>query len=182
MDDLTYIYNYLVSGGEIYLNKSCSYESWIDNIKRIAREILNKKQSLNDSTIVCTLSESQLGIYLDEKVNNKNTAYLTYGLIDCGEDKSSDEIAMAISSVIDKHPILKARIIDNEILPLLICDVSPDISITSDNDLSTLLKVFNIKESLSRFYIIEDDEKNQYSLRRIILLTMPTAAQSLKRI
>ena len=159
LDDLTYIYNYLVSGGEIYLNKSCSYESWIDNIKRIAREILNKKQSLNDSTIVCTLSESQLGIYLDEKVNNKNTAYLTYGLIDCGEDKSSDEIAMAISSVIDKHPILKARIIDNEILPLLICDVSPDISITSDNDLSTLLKVFNIKESLSRFYIIEDDEK-----------------------
>lgn len=38
LDDLTYIYNYLVSGGEIYLNKSCSYESWIDNIKRIARD------------------------------------------------------------------------------------------------------------------------------------------------
>ena len=159
LDDLTYIYNYLASGGEIYLNKPCSYESWIDNIKTIAEEILNEEYILDDSTIICPLSESQLGIYLDEKVNDKNTAYLTYGLIECGEDKSSDEIVMAISSVIDRHPILKARIIDNKILPLLICDVSPDIGITSNNDMSTLLKAFNLKESLSRFYIIEDNER-----------------------
>ena len=40
--------------------------------------------------IVCCLSESQLGVYLDEKVHDKGTAYSVSGLLKCGDNYSID--------------------------------------------------------------------------------------------
>ncbi len=156
LDDLTYIYNNLASDNRFNFY-SC--ESWLEDIRTLAADILNEDDAFDDSAIICPLSEPQLAVYLDEKVNSKNTAYLTYKLIDCGVNKSLDEIERAILSVIDKHPILKARIADNEILPLLICDSSPDIDVTSDNDISNLMKAFDLEKSLSRFCIIDNDRQ-----------------------
>ena len=146
LDDLTYIYTHLVSGDGININKPSSYEFWLEEVNAFA--------DADDSTIICPLSETQLGIYLDEKVNNKNTAYLTYELINCDSDKPIDEIERAILSVIDKHPILKARIVDNDV-PLLICDSSPEITMTSNDDISSIIKAFDLEKSLSRFHIID---------------------------
>ena len=159
LDDLTYIYNHLKFYGRFNLNNHNSFESWFDDVKTFADEISGEENAFDDSTIICPLSESQLGIYLDEKINSKNTAYLTYELVDCDPDKSINEIERAILAVINKHPVLKARIFDNEISPLLICDSSPEINVTSSDDASTLLKAFDLEKSLSRFYMVDNDVK-----------------------
>jgi amino acid adenylation domain-containing protein len=162
LDDLTYIYTHLASDRKMKLDKPNSYESWLEDVKNSTKNIFKEKDSLfDDSTIICPLSEVQLGIYLDEKVNNMNTAYSTYAIIDCGSDSSIEEIEMAILSVIDKHPILKARLLDNDISPLLICDSNPDINISSDDDPSNLVKAFDLEKSLSRFNIIDKNEEKK---------------------
>ena len=160
LDDLTYIYTHLGHDAKIKLDKPNSYESWLEDVRNSAKHIFKEKNdSFDDSTIICPLSEVQLGVYLDEKVNNRNTAYSTYSIIDCGSDTSIEEIEGAILSVIDKHPILKSRLLDNDIMPLLICDTNPDINITSDDDISNLVSAFDLEKSLSRFYIIDKNEE-----------------------
>ena len=162
LDDLTYIYTHLALDTKTKPNKPNSYESWLEDVRNSAKDILKERDSfVEDSTIICPLSGVQLGIYLDEKVNNKNTAYSTYALIDCGSDSSIEEIERAILSVIDKHPILKARLLDNDISPLLICDSNPDIDINSDDDISNLVKAFDFEKSLSRFIIIDKNEEKK---------------------
>ena len=162
LDDLTYIYTHLASDAKMKLDKPNSYESWLEDVKNSAKNILTEENnSFDNSTIICPLSEVQLGIYLDEKVNDKNTAYSTYAIIDCGSDNSIEEIERAILSVIDKHPILKARLLDNGITPLLICDSNPDINIDSDDDISNLVNTFDLEKSLSRFNIIDKNEEKK---------------------
>ena len=162
LDDLTHIYTHLASDEKMKLDKPNSYESWLEDVRNSAKNMFNdENDSFDDSTIVCPLSEVQLGIYLDEKVNNKNTAYSTYTIIDCGSDSSIEEIERAILSVIDKHPILKARILDNDITPLLICDSNPDININSDDDISNLVNKFDLEKTLSRFNIIDKNEEKK---------------------
>lgn len=162
LDDLTYIYTHLALDAKMKLDKPSSYESWLEDVRNSAKNIFKEKNaSFDDSTIICPLSEVQLGIYLDEKVNNKNTAYSTFASIDCGSDSSIEEIEEAILSIIDKHPILKSRLLDNDTTPFLICDSNPDINITSDDDISNLLKAFDLEKSLSRFYIIDKNEEKK---------------------
>ena len=85
------------------------------------------------------------------------TAYSAPGVFECPEGKSIDEIKDAIHRVIDKHPILKGRIVGDED-PLLVCDTYPSIEISDSNDYSELIKPFDLNESLARFYIIEDNK------------------------
>ena len=161
LDDLTYIYTHLTSDAKMKLEKPDSYESWLEDVRNSAKNIFKENASFDDSTVICPLSEVQLGIYLDEKVNNKNTAYSTHVLIDCGSDSSIEEIEGAILSVIDKHPILKSRLLDNDVMSLLICDSNPNINITSDDDISNLVNAFDFEKSLSRFNIIDKNEEKK---------------------
>ena len=117
--------------------------------------------------IICPLSESQLGVYLDEKVNEKETAYSVSGSVECGSNYSIDEIKEAIYKLIDKHPILKGRVVDGEI-PLLVCDGHPIIKVA--DDYSDLIKPFVLDKSLSRFYIVKNNEGNSifYDMHHII--------------
>ena len=80
----------------------------------------------NVDTLGCALSESQLGVYLDEKVNDMGTAYSIPGLFECDDKYSVDEIKNVIYALIDKHPILKGRVVDGEV-PLLVCDSCPQL-------------------------------------------------------
>ena len=125
-----------------------------DNIKDELSFIANYKFD----TIVCCLSEAQLGVYLDEKVYDKGTAYSVQGIFDCGGDYSVDEVKGAIYALIDRHPILKGRVLDNGDLPLLVCDSYPEISVSDVDDYSKLIKPFDLEKSLSRFFIVDNDE------------------------
>ncbi|WP_296888834.1 non-ribosomal peptide synthetase [uncultured Methanobrevibacter sp.] len=117
----------------------------------------------------CCLSESQLGVYLDEKVNDKGTAYSTPGIFECGLDKSVDEIKDIIHALIDKHPILRGRIVEGDV-SLLVCDAYPSVEVLGDCDVSDLIRPFDLNESLARFYIIENNNAKSifYDMHHII--------------
>ncbi|WP_296894195.1 condensation domain-containing protein, partial [uncultured Methanobrevibacter sp.] len=108
--------------------------------------------------IVCCLSESQLGVYLDEKVHDKDTAYSVAGIYKCDNTFSVDEIRSAIHTLIDKHPILKGRIMESDDLPLLVCDSYPEIMLTDVDDYSKLIKPFDLSKSLARFFIVDNED------------------------
>ena len=107
--------------------------------------------------IICPLSESQLGLYLDEKVNDKGTAYSASGIYKCESNSSMEEMENAIHCLIKKHPILKSRIVDGEI-PLVVCDSYPSIEIVETDDYSSLIKPFDLDKSLARFFIAANDD------------------------
>ena len=141
------------------------FDEFVENIKK-EFEFIGKYES---DEIICCLSEPQLGIYLDEKVNDMGTAYATPGVYECGLDKSHDEIRNAIVCLIDKHPILKGRVVDRDI-PLLVCDSYPTIDTADEVDYSKLIKPFDLNKSLARFSIIENEENKYifYDIHHII--------------
>ena len=109
--------SYVISGdyaGDTYL--ADKIDVFFDNIKEELRFIANYK--FDD--IVCCLSEPQLGVYLDEKVHDKDTAYSVAGIYECGNDYSVDEVRGAIHTLVDKHPILKGCVMESDDLPLLV--------------------------------------------------------------
>uniref|UniRef100_UPI00388EE4B4 amino acid adenylation domain-containing protein n=1 Tax=Methanobrevibacter sp. TaxID=66852 RepID=UPI00388EE4B4 len=108
--------------------------------------------------IVCCLNESQLGVYLDEKVNDKGTAYSVPNIIKCGDNHSVDDIEDAIHALIDKHPILKARVLDTDELPLLVCDACPEIEFYDIEDYSQFIRPFDLDKSLVRFFIVDNGD------------------------
>ena len=148
---------YLVAGvyaKDTYIGDQ--YSTLVENIKNELKLIANYKFEEN---IACCLSEPQMGVYLDEKVNDKGIAYSTSTVLDCDLNKSVDEIESAIRSLIDKHPILKGRILDNNDLPLLVCDSNPLIEVVNDDDTSGLVNPFNLEDYLARFYIVDTPDR-----------------------
>jgi amino acid adenylation domain-containing protein len=144
------------------------FDDFVENIKS-EMELIAKHQLNND--IVCYLSELQLGVYLDEKVHDKKTAYSVSGSFPVGDEYSIDEIRNAIRILIDKHPIFKGRIIDNPKLPLMICDANPAVEIIEgDTDVNDLIKKFDLNKTLSRFYIIDNEKSRSifYDMHHII--------------
>ena len=160
--------SYVISGDyaiDTYIGDK--FDEFVENIKSEIDFITN--YSFKDGAIVSCLSEAQLGIYLDEKVHEKSTAYSTMRIYECGLDKSVDEIKDAINSLIDKHPILKGRVVDGEV-PLLVCDADPLIEIVDDAKPSSLVRPFDLRESLARFYIRDNDGNKSiiYDLHHVI--------------
>ena len=132
------------------------YHEFAENIRNELKFIANHNFEDN---IVCCLSEPQMGVYLDEKVHDKDTAYSVPGFIECAS-KSIDEIKDAIRLLVDKHPILKGRVLDTNDLPLLVCDTYPAVEIIVDSvDYSELITPFDLHECLARFFIIMGDGK-----------------------
>ena len=81
--------SYIINGDyaqNTYLGDKFSI--FLDNIKEELRFIANYKFD----NIVCCLSEPQLGIYLDERVHDKDTAYSAAGIFECSSDYSVDEL------------------------------------------------------------------------------------------
>ena len=141
------------------------YEDFIDNIKHELEFISNYK--FEDDNVVSFLSEAQLGIYLDEKVRSLGTAYSTKGTFKFKPNTTLDEIKKVIQCLVDKHPILKGRIVDGDV-PLLVCDSYPVIEITETDDYSSLIKPFNLDEYLARFYIDDDGKSIFYDIHHMI--------------
>ena len=132
------------------------YSEFVKNIKDELKFIANYKF---EDTIACCLSEPQMGIYLDEKVNDKGVAYSTSGTVECGTDKSVENIKNAIHRLIDKHPILKGHVLDDVDMPLFVCDSYPTIDVVHSTDTGSLVKPFDLEDTLARFYIINTPEQ-----------------------
>ena len=126
--------------------------------------------AFKENHIICALSEPQLEIYFNEKDKDMGNAYSTLELYECPLDKSIDEIKDAIHSLIDRHPILKGRIVENENMPLLICDSYPLIEICNTDDYSSLMKPFDLEKYLVRFFIIDNEYSKSiaYDIHHII--------------
>ena len=140
------------------------FDSFVDNIKDELEFIGNYKFK----NIICCLTESQIGMYLEENIQDKGTAYSLSDIIKCNEDRSIEEIKNAVYSLVDKHPFLKARVLQNGNLPLLICDAYPEIEIVTFDDYSQLIRPFDLNKCLVRFFIMEDAELIVYDMHHII--------------
>ncbi|WP_296889690.1 non-ribosomal peptide synthetase, partial [uncultured Methanobrevibacter sp.] len=147
--------DYYVINGDYAKNTyiESGFKEFIENIKRELDFLAS--YDFGDEGIVCCLSEPQLGIYLDEMVYEKGIAYATTGIFDCS-DFSIDEIKCAIYALIDKHPIMNGRVLDNGGLPLLICDSYPVIDIVDVEDYSELIMPFDLDKYLARFFIVNN--------------------------
>ena len=143
------------------------YPEFVENIRNELKFIANHEFEDN---IACCLSEPQMGVYLDEKVNDKGVAYSTSDIVECDSSKSVEDIKNAVSSLIDKHPILKGRILDNRDMPLLVCDSYPLIEVIETDETDSLIKPFDLNENLARFYIIDTPERKAifFDLHHII--------------
>ena len=132
------------------------FNAFIENIKYELEFIGNHK--FEDDNVICCLSEAQLGIYLDEKVHEKDVAYSTTGIFEYGHDYSINKIKDAIHAVIRKHPILKGRVLDTANMPLLICDSYPTVEMVDKGDCPDLIKPFDLDKSLARFFIVDSED------------------------
>ena len=150
---------------------------FIENIKSELKFIGDYK--FEEEGIVCYLSEPQLGVYLDERVNNKGTSYSTPNILASDLTKSLEDIKNAICSLVEKHPILKARIVDDEVMPFLVCDSYPSIELINDlnsiediqgGNYEDLIKPFDLDKSLVRFFIIDNHNSRTilYDIHHII--------------
>ena len=132
------------------------FGDFVENIKEELKFIAN--YDFNDENIVCALSEPQLEVYCNEKRHDMGNAYSTWGIVECPLDKSIVEIKDSIHALIDRHPILKGRILDDGEMPLLICDSYPLIEICDTDDYSTLVKPFDLDKYLARFFILDNGD------------------------
>ena len=104
---------------------------------------------------ICPLSESQLNVYLDETVKNMGTAYNNPFKIEFNKNYSIDEIKIAIEKLFEIHPVLSARVInENERLSLGF-DARPQITTGLENKIESFVQPFELDKYLSRFLIID---------------------------
>ncbi len=75
----------------------------------------------------CPLSESQLNIYLDIELHGNEGTYLLRGMIDTRHMKQGGTESL-ISKLVEAHPVLKGRIVDNNGVPWLYCDSYPKVT------------------------------------------------------
>ena len=150
------------------------FELFIENIKWELDFIAD--YDFENGAVVCCLSEPQLGVYLDEKIHDKGTAYASPASFDCGDGYSVDEVKNAIHALINKHPILKGRVVVTEDMPLLVCDANPSIEIVDSMD-NDFIKEFDFEISLIRFFIINNPEgiKIFYDMHHMISDATTTA-------
>ena len=78
---------------------------------------------------ICPLSKAQLNVYLDESMKSMGTAYNLPFEIKFNETQYTiDEIKNAISKLLDAHPVLSARVINNEGVLSFAFDGKPQIT------------------------------------------------------
>lgn len=109
---------------------------------------------------LCPLSESQLNVYLDESVNEMGTAYNNPFKIEFNKHYSADEIKSAIGKLLQVHPVLSARVINDDEILSFSFDAKPKIIEGSKNDIKSFIKPFELDKCLSRFLIVENGESN----------------------
>ena len=103
----------------------------------------------------CPLSESQLNVYLDEKVNEMGTAYNNPFKIEFDDSYSAEDIENAIDKLLNAYPILSARVVNVGDVLSFSFDADVEISKGNMKDMDSFVRKFDFDKSLSRFLIVE---------------------------
>ena len=114
---------------------------------------INVNYTFND---LCPLSESQLNVYLDERVQLMGTAYNNPFKIEFNGNHDVKAIENAVYLLFDSYPILSARVVENQKILSFSFDAKPKVSIGSIEDIENFVNPFELNESLSRFLIADD--------------------------
>ncbi|MCQ2787174.1 MAG: condensation domain-containing protein, partial [Bacilli bacterium] len=142
---------------QTYLSKK--YQSFLKNVKEEAKLLIKE---LKEKTYIYPLYEEPLGVYLDEKMNNKGIAYSCSNYFKFKEKLSIEEIKSRINKLVNNHPVLKTRIVDINGTIYGVTDSKVKIEVINKDikeiQLNQLIKPFNFAESLARFYIIDNKD------------------------
>ena len=110
----------------------------------------------------CPLNESQLNVYLDMMVNNKDDAYIIPVSMEISKKYEINDIQNAINNILDVHPILSMCISDEFEVPYLVKGSKPSITVESNVDEDYIIEFanrpFDLNDSLCRFLIIDDND------------------------
>ena len=82
--------------------------------------------------------------------------------INLGNSYSVNEVKKAISKLFKLHPNLTSRILDD--VELIGFDAKPSIEVGSIGDIGSFVRPFDLNHYLSRFLIVEDDNKSELYL------------------
>ena len=105
----------------------------------------------------CPLSESQLNVYLDEKVKDMGTAYNNPFKIQFKKKYSFSDVENAIGKLWKSYPVLSARIMEDEDGVSFNFDAEPSIVCGLSSDMDSFVEVFDLNKSLVRFLFVEDE-------------------------
>lgn len=108
----------------------------------------------------CPLSESQLNVYLDEKVHDRGTAFNIPYIIRFRdrENCSPDRIRAALEELLTAYPVLRGRVQDKEGSPSMVFDAELKIREGSVDEIGSFVRPFELNKSLSRFMILRDED------------------------
>ncbi len=124
---------------------------------RNAHPVVDEKKYSFDAP--CPLSESQLNIYLDESVHDRETAYNNPFTLRFKKDGfSADLLKQALQKVFKAFPILKARVLNQDGALSLCFDAEPVITEGSVEEIGSFVVPFKTDECLARFLIARDGE------------------------
>ena len=111
----------------------------------------------------CPLNESQLNVYLDIVAGSKVDSYLVQFSHVIPKEHSLEDVFSALNGMFDAHPILRMCISDDFEVPYMVNGDLPSIDYISclDNDyvMKFLAVPFDLKNSLSRFLIVETEDE-----------------------
>ena len=105
----------------------------------------------------CPLSESQLNVYLDEKVKDIGTAYNNPFKIQFKKKYSFYDVENAVKKLWKSYPVLSARIMEDKGSVSFNFDAEPVISCGLSSDIDNFVKDFDLNKSLVRFLFVEDE-------------------------
>ncbi len=105
----------------------------------------------------CPLSESQLNVYLDEKVKDMGTAYNNPFKIQFKKKYSFSDVENAIGKLWKSYPVLSARVMEDEGGVSFNFDAEPSIVCGLSSDIDSFVEVFDLNKSLVRFLFVEDE-------------------------
>ena len=148
--------NVVISSGELLcLSTPEKIADYIKNHDCVLNSEFEKKYSFDQP---CPLSESQLNVYLDERVRKTGTAYNNPFIIRFPEKEkiSKERMLNALWKLFERFPVLKGRIISGEENLSLVFDAEPVISLGTLKEVDSFVRPFETDRSLSRFLISED--------------------------
>ncbi|WP_295723047.1 condensation domain-containing protein [uncultured Methanobrevibacter sp.] len=113
--------------------------------------------NFKESSFLCP---SLLEIYRDEIFNDKGNSYNNPFKIELNKSCSVNEIKNVVTKLFDIFPVLLAHIIRKDDDVLLAFDGEPQVIIGSSDDVDSFISPFNLKKSLSKFLIVENEDVN----------------------
>ncbi|MBP5203300.1 MAG: AMP-binding protein, partial [Candidatus Methanomethylophilaceae archaeon] len=122
--------------------------------RRIAESAAEPElDSIPDWKEGCAPNESQMNVYLDMEANGRNNEYNVFFEVPLDPGTSEADAWKAVDSVIDAHPILRARMASRDGRPWMLFDAEPERCGPEDESFED--RPFALSERMCRFSVRE---------------------------